>query len=507
MAVLHRVPGGADADGDRDRLGLFAALLAAALVLHVLWWHGLAVRSPWFAVVLAAGWVLARPTAFGRLLLLLAVASAAIVLELPALGTHLLLVLVLSCCVLVDVAVRRVRDGAAPGPAVAFARLRPFLRALVVVLYLAAALAKLNTTYLDPAVSPAGPLSAQVLWFAPDALAAPWHVRPAIWGSLAAELALPVLLLWRRTRSAALVVGLLFHAALALAGTVPFTALVLALYVAFLPGDVVGRVRDAAARVRRVGVPAGALPAAAVCAWLAAAALDVAPGRTTGEVLATATRVLVAGAGVAAAVLVVSTGRRTRAGRGPSAAAGARSSGRPGRPAPAFVAGLVALVLVAASPYLGHRAGDAFTMYSGLDASPDGWNHVLPLHEAPPRGEGTRGRTSTGGRPAVEPVRGPEGRRRAARRRHPGPHTIPTSTLRPPGPPTSSKLVAVRLHTRRADGTTWVDRGGAYVPESVVRPGATGLFYDGLSHQVEDVRGEGADVEVWARAATGGRRR
>lgn len=369
MAVLHRVPGDADADGDRDLLGLFAVLLAAALVLHVLWWHGPVVRSPWSAVALAAGWTAVRPTSVARLLVLLAAASVAIVLELPALGTHLLLVLVLGGCTTVHVGVARLRGGALPEPGAVFRALRPFLRASVVVLYLAAAFAKLNTTYLDPATSPAGPLSAQVLWFAPDALAGPWHVRPAIWASLTAELALPVLLLWRRTRTAALVAGLLFHTALALAGTVPFTALVLALYVAFLPQEAASRLRPWAA-----AVPASALVALAVGAWLVGAALGVAPGRTTGDLLATATRLVVAGAGLAAVALVVTPGR----------GAGSRGGTGRGRPVPAFAAGLVALVLVAASPYAGHRAGDAFTMYSGLDASPDGWNHVLPLHEAPP---------------------------------------------------------------------------------------------------------------------------
>ncbi|MDO9407527.1 hypothetical protein [Patulibacter sp.] len=58
----------------------------------------------------------------------------------------------------------------------------------------------------------------------------------------------------------------------------------------------------------------------------------------------------------------------------------------------------------------------------------------------------------------------------------------------------------MRLHTRRTEATSWVDRGHAYVPESVVRPGATGLHYDGLAHRVEDVRREGEDVQVWALA-------
>ncbi|MDO9407528.1 HTTM domain-containing protein [Patulibacter sp.] len=374
MAALDRAPAGDhaghavdDAADDRTSLGLFAVLLSAALVLHVLWWHGLVVGSPWFAVVLAAAWTVARPTAVVRLLVLLAAAAVAIVAELPALGTHLLLVLVLAGCLAVDVGVRSVRARTLLGAGAVFRGLRPFLRAELVVLYLAAALSKLNADYLDPATSPAGDLSAHVVWFDPTLLDGSWHVGPAIWGSLALELGLPLLLLWPRTRTVALVVGLGFHGVLALAGTVPFTALMLALYVAFLP-DRVLRPLGAAARTSsgtRV-VVLGVLVLLWVVVGLTA---DVSPGRTTGDVLASATRVLVAGGALGLAAVVVATAR---------AGAGARPrSGRDLRPT--YAAGVVLLVLVAASPYLGHRVGDAFTMYSALDTSPRGWNHeILP---------------------------------------------------------------------------------------------------------------------------------
>lgn len=411
-------PRAAAGDADARAASLFAVLLAAALLLHVLWWHGPVLGSPWTVVAAAAAWVLARPSSVGRLALLLAAASVAIVAELPALGTHLLLVLAVATCVLVHLGAGLLRPRRAPGAGVAgatgaagaaggrrpptagelWSRLAPFLRAAVVVLYVAAVLAKLNEAYLDPATSPAGPLAGKVAWFAPVAFDGDWRAGVAVWGSVLAEASLPVLLLVPRTRRAGLVVGLLFHGVLAATGTVPFTALMPALYVGFLPagmdpGGPVGRSGRTTATdpVARRGRAARGLPVVAVAlvvAWCAAAAAGLDPGRVDGSVLATVTRlvVLVAVLGAVAAVGAVGGGGAAGVVGG---AAGTRSaSAVAGRPRGAFLAGAVALVLCAASPYVGWRAGDAFTMYSGLRTSPAAWNHVLLPPAVRVRGRG-----------------------------------------------------------------------------------------------------------------------
>ncbi|WP_026911687.1 hypothetical protein [Patulibacter minatonensis] len=370
-------------DGDTS-LRAFAALLAVALVLHVLWWHGVVVRSPWLLVVVAAAFVLARPSSVVRLAVLLAVAAAAIVAELPALGTHLLLVLAVAATVLTHLAVTVVRGPRAgppggrrvPGAGELWPEVAPFLRALVVVLYVAAVLSKLNHGYLDPGTSPAAALSAKVVWFDPGLLGA-WRVRPAIWGSLLVEASLPVLLLLPRTRTLGLVVGLGFHAVLALSGTVPFTALLLAFYVAFLPAgtlvapDLARRGATGARWVVRGGAVArthaAALAATAAALWVVVGlAGSLVPGRVTGGVLASATRVVVVVASLGALALVVARARR---GREPARPAGAMPV--------VFRLGIAALVLCAATPYLGLRVGDAFTMYSGLRTGAASWNHLF----------------------------------------------------------------------------------------------------------------------------------
>lgn len=415
--------------GGDPRATAFAVLIAAALLLHVLWWHGPVVWSPWAAVAAAAAWLIARPASVGRLAFLLGAAAVAIVAELPGLGSHLLLVLATAVCVLVHLGVglwRPPGGGAGAGgtrslPTAGelWPRLAPLLRAEVVVLYAAAVLSKLNDAYLEAATSPAGPLAGKVVWFAPIALDGDWRATVAIWGSLLVEVSLPVLLLVPRTRRVGLALGFAFHGVLAASGTVPFTALMLALYVAFLPaGSVLGRRAlrrrsspgstgettvsygsgserpGGTALSRGAGGLAVAVPLVAL--WLVGALAGLDPGRADGSVLATATRLVVLGAVVAAIVRLV---RRecTVDGEGQldpgTDAAGARSTphdrrGAPGvvaprrgrsngRPCGVFLAGTVALVLCAASPYLGWRAGDAFTMYSGLRTSPSGWNHVL----------------------------------------------------------------------------------------------------------------------------------
>ena len=184
-----------------SRFGLLSVLLALALLLHQLWWGGFEVRSLHFVVVVAALWVLLRPGSAPRLGLLLAAEVIVVAREMPAIHSHTLLVLVVGVSVLAFVAPHLARDRRLPEGEALLERVAPFLRASVIVLYAAAGVAKLNTGFLDPAVSCAAGMAAQVAWFDPRLLAdAGWTVRPAIAGTLAVELSLPVLLALPRTR-------------------------------------------------------------------------------------------------------------------------------------------------------------------------------------------------------------------------------------------------------------------------------------------------------------------
>ena len=340
--------------------GAFSALLALALLLHQVWWHGFEVASPHLAVVLTAFAVLARPSSVRRFLLMLGVETAVVAAEMPGAGSHTLMVGVLGACVLAFTAWLGVRERRLPEAGELFERLAPFARASLVVLYAAAALAKLNGGFFDPAVSCGVALSSSIAFFDPELLRGASLDLPATWGTVLVEASLPVLLVVRRTRSAGLVLGCLFHLVLALAGNVPFSSLVLALYVAFLPGMSAALRRPALGRRARLLV-LGGLGAG----WLAAAALlDPVPSPDTGLV-AWATRGVVVAEALAGLVLVL--GLRTTP--------PVRLTLRAGHPV--FAAGVALLVLNAAGPYLGLKTESAFTMFSNLQTEAGSWNHAF----------------------------------------------------------------------------------------------------------------------------------
>ena len=129
----------------------------------------------------------------------------------------------------------RRRGGAAGDGEVLPAGFAPAARWSLVLLYLLSGIHKLNADFFDPAVS-----CASVLW---QGLRAGMPVLPdppvlgplAIGFTVLIELALPLLLLARRTRRIGVVAGIFFHLIMAAAGYPRFSATGMALLVLFLP--------------------------------------------------------------------------------------------------------------------------------------------------------------------------------------------------------------------------------------------------------------------------------
>lgn len=337
-----------------------------------MWWGGFELVSRHGLVVLAAFVVLARPTSVARLTAMLGALAVSVGADLPAVGSHRFLELVVAAAVLARVSVTTLRTRRLPSSAEVAAAVGPFLRLAVVVVYLVAALAKLNTSFLDPATSGAAPMVRPVLG------ADPALVGAAIAATVVVEAALPVLLVVRRTRLVGLVVGTGFHVVLALAGNVPFSAVVLALYVAFLPVDTAARLRT-----RPVG-PApwprqAVVLAVLVGGWLVGAATgpsDAAPGLTAPPSAlvepalglgAQVVTVVLAGTGV---VLLVRSRRRA-----PEPPVYPPRTLRIRHPV--LVLAAAVLVVDAAAPYLGVATGTSFEMFSGLRTEPGAWNHLV----------------------------------------------------------------------------------------------------------------------------------
>ena len=367
-----RFAAGADA---RLRFGLLAFLLALSLLLHQIWWDGFELSGPHFVVVLAAWAVLLRPTSVGRLVAMLAAEVLAVARDMPGAGSHTVLVAVCGAAVLAYTGWTMRSTRRLPEAGALFEQIAPFLRIGLLVLYAAATLAKLNAGFFDPAESCAAALSRQIAWFDPSLLDGTWRLVPAIWGTVLVEAALPVLLAWPRTRVAGLAIGTAFHLVLALAGNVPFSALVLALYVAFLPagvaarGSVVVLARRPAwthgARVGRWARPAAL--ALLVAGWgLGALAARAAPASAQ-EAIGYGTRLVVV---VVAAVILAVAVRRRGARRTPEPL-----GLRPGHPV--FVVAIALLVANGMAPYLGLKTESSFTMFSNLQTEAGYWNHAF----------------------------------------------------------------------------------------------------------------------------------
>lgn len=148
----------------------------------------------------------------------------------------------------------RSTNGPASISAEAYRSLAGVLRWQLVLMYVWAVIQKLNWDYLDPDVSAAVRLQWELealfhLPASPDS----WR-RLIIWGSLATELGIPLLLLIRPLRRAGFILAIAFHAWLAFhpfPGIYSFSALVYAMLFFFLTEEKVGALRKLWHRQRR----------------------------------------------------------------------------------------------------------------------------------------------------------------------------------------------------------------------------------------------------------------
>jgi hypothetical protein len=131
------------------------------------------------------------------------------------------------------------------------------LGAALLGVYWLSVLHKLNYDFVDPSTSCATYMYRRVAQALPFFPQAPWAEHVSIWGTLLAEAALPVLLLWRRTWQLGLVAALSFHLMLAFdptPGIYSFTGLLFALFILVLPDAFVETaLRGLAALTARAG--------------------------------------------------------------------------------------------------------------------------------------------------------------------------------------------------------------------------------------------------------------
>jgi hypothetical protein len=329
-------------------------------------------------VVVAALAVLLRPASPVRLVLLLGLLVVECVLRLPNPVNHQMLLAILGVTLgswWLWLLVREPR--VARDPAALYAAVAPFLRVAFILTWAFAALSKLNSGFTNP-------IATCAVWILESipAVQVPQALAPAaIAGTIALELAVPTLLLFHRSRPWAIVLGFGFHAVSAVAGHAWFSGFGWAFYALFLPpvvlarGVVVTR-RALPARVRALVATAsarGPLTLLVLSVAFVTTRYGLLPLLPDSNVVARywgaqGTLLCLGWMGFTGWILY-----RLRAhwllAPGPRARLRVRS--------PILWVGIAALVLNAATPYLGIKTRAAFTMFSNLRTEPGHWNHLV----------------------------------------------------------------------------------------------------------------------------------
>jgi hypothetical protein len=225
----------------RDTLTQFSCLWAAASLFHTASgreWTGL------WQVNLAAGWVLLQPGRLVPLAVLAGLQAATTVAKAPFVANHLLLTALLNVALLGAMAIAVVRRRQTPPPQAVMTLWAPAVRGSVIVFYGFVVFHKLNGDFFNAAVSCAGDFyRAQLerMPFLPRALLAEAASIPLTIGF---EAAIPLLLLWRRTRHLGAFVGIAFHWLLALNpkdGFYNFSSMLIAVFYLFASDALAGR--------------------------------------------------------------------------------------------------------------------------------------------------------------------------------------------------------------------------------------------------------------------------
>jgi uncharacterized membrane protein YphA (DoxX/SURF4 family) len=347
---------------------------AFGVLLHE-WQAG---HPPWsyntVPALLAIG-VLLRPAAVARMIALFASLAVELALDLPDPWNHTLIVGVLGAAVTVWWLAFAVRTREAHDPRQVYEQVTPFLRVAFIVAFFAAAFAKLNAGFFDP-------VGTCAVWIVKSIplVSVPDGARPLlIVGAVLLEFTIPILLVFRHTRPAAIVLGFGFHLSAALAGHTPFSGFAWSFYLLFLPAEVFSRAAGAAhsavgPEIRRHVARAAASPLtwlALAAAWvLALEVLDLLPNPVSGNVGRWGAASLYILYATVWAVLLIKLRRywipMPRVPRGMLRV-------RQG----VLIAALVLLIVNALCPYVGLKTRYSFTMYSDLRTEPGLWNHFV----------------------------------------------------------------------------------------------------------------------------------
>jgi hypothetical protein len=365
-----------------SRLTLFVFLWACQALVHHEFYLGWLAADDWagWLVLFAALALLVRPASSTALAALALTSIVYNVRKWPFVVNHILVESLINATILAGLVAARAAHGSWSSFAAregAYATFAPVVRAMVVLMYAFAFVAKLNPEFFDPEVSCVAVMYDDLLRRLPF-LGDGRAMRVAsIWATIAIELALPLLLAIPRTRRLGVMLGVSFHLMLGAIGHRTFSGLACAVYALFVMDDLAPlavRVRDRLVlrfgreRLVRIRFLAGVAACIGVLLFVAAAR----------------TGLYRSGFGPLRVYRVpwVVWGLWTVAVGVTYAAAWWNARGRPPAPgpapAPAWLHVMTVLVVVnGSSQYLGLKTQTCFTMYSNLRTEADLSNHFF----------------------------------------------------------------------------------------------------------------------------------
>jgi hypothetical protein len=348
------------------RFRAFAFLFALATVLYHRWtWFP---AGPESIPLAAAFLVLLRPSSRRRFLLFAVIQTGFAFADLPGANTNRTLHVFLTATIVGGWLLAAARSRALPSAAAWLRAFEPALRLQLIVIYAWAFWHKLNVDFFDVDKSCGVELFRRVCERVPliETPTAPWALHAAVWATVVVEGLLPVLLVPRRTRNVALVLGVGLHFVCGLSMFYDFSMTMLALLFLFAPGDLARALSETPALDLRARLGLGERAWTALVTAVAVAGILVSRAVVTTmyNVFALAWWLLPIGFAIAGWTML-----RRRLAQPP-----ARELLRVD-PRMALFPALV--LLNGACPYLGSKTETSFAMYSNLRTEGGVTNHLL----------------------------------------------------------------------------------------------------------------------------------
>ncbi len=220
---------------------VFAGLFGWFVLLHT--WKQLPLDESGFVTamrvlaVAPAAMLVVRPNHLGALAATASGIVLCVLAQLPLMSNSWMAAGCLSVAVLLGVALAS--QSGARTTADAWSHIQPGIAAGLLAFYLFASLCKFNVDFVTPGTSCAEAFYGELARDLPLPTAS-WAIQLAIGGTLLIEAGIPVLLAIPRTRTLGILVGLVFHAFIAISARVhifDFSLLMYTGYVAFAPAD------------------------------------------------------------------------------------------------------------------------------------------------------------------------------------------------------------------------------------------------------------------------------